>query len=85
MAEIRGNVQQAAGPLDQLRDPGEVFKIPVQVEFVRTLVQFLKTGFSRCVMRDQATSAILMLSPGGKVHSLTVADDGTVTATYVRG
>jgi hypothetical protein len=85
MAELRGNVAQPAGPLDQLNDPGEVFRNPVQVEFIRTLVRFVRNGFGRAVMRDQAAPSILLASPAGRVFKVTVSEDGQVTAEYVQG
>jgi hypothetical protein len=85
MAELRGNVSLPAGPLDQLNDPGEVFRNPAQVEFVRTLVRFIRNGFSRSVMRDQAAPSILLASPGGRVFKVTVSDDGEVATEHVQG
>jgi hypothetical protein len=82
---LRGNVARVAGPLDQLNDPGEVFKNPGQLEFVRTLVRMLKDGFGRVLSRDQAAPYFHLLSPSGKAYRVTVSDDGQITAEYVQG
>jgi hypothetical protein len=35
------------------------------------------------VTRNEATSSLLLLSPGGLVYKVTVADDGTLSTTSV--
>jgi hypothetical protein len=85
MTLIRQNAARVAGPLDQLNDPGEVFKNPGQLEFVRTLVRMLKDGFSRVILRDQAVNYFHLLSPSGKAYRVTVTDDGQITAEYIQG
>lgn len=85
MTTVRQNASRVAGPLDQLNDPGEVFKNPGQLEFVRTLVRMLKDGFSRVILRDQATPFFHLLSPSGKAYRVTVTDDGQIAAEYIQG
>lgn len=85
MADLRGNIAQGAGPLDQLNDPGEVFRSTGQVEFIRLLVRMLKSGFARVLSRDQAAPYFHLSSPSGKAYKITVSDDGALSAEYIRG
>lgn len=85
MLAPRANVSRVAGPLDQLNDPGESFKNPGQLEFVRTLVRMLKDAFGKVLMRDQAAPYFHLLSPGGKAYKITVSDDGAIHAEYIQG
>jgi hypothetical protein len=53
--------------------------------YVDRLLESIRRAFSFTVSTQSATNEILLLSPGGKVYSVTVSDVGTVTATYVSG
>jgi hypothetical protein len=81
----RGNNPVVAGPLDQLNDPGEVFRNPGQLEFVRNLVRLLKDAFGKAVIRDQASPFIHLQAPNGGVYKVSVGDTGALRVEYVRG
>lgn len=86
MTEFRQNAARPADPLAQLNDPGEVFRNPSQVEFIRTLIQFVRDAFSRTIFRDQAAPDIMLLAPSGQSFRVTVGDDGTLrTEPVTRG
>jgi hypothetical protein len=81
----RQNTPQITGPLDALNDPGESFKNPTQLEFVRTLISALKVAFQRTISRDQAAPYFHLQAPTGEVWKVTVNAAGALGTTRVRG
>jgi hypothetical protein len=74
----RTNAPRPTGPLDLLNDPGESFKNPTQLEFVRTLIATLKLALARMIYRDQATPYIHLQAPTGEVYRVEVDAAGVV-------
>lgn len=85
MVDIRGNVARPTSPLDNLPDPGDAFRAPLQLDYLRRLDRALKGAFSRVVFRDQGTPDFMLTSPSGKVYRVTVNESGTLTTEYIRG
>jgi hypothetical protein len=51
--------------------------------YLRTFSLWCRNGFRTKMDITAAAPGILLLSPGGSVYQLTVADDGTVTTAAV--
>jgi hypothetical protein len=51
--------------------------------YLRSFSLWCRTGFRERQDMNVAAAQILLLSPGGKVYSITVTDAGVVTATAV--
>lgn len=73
----------AADPFAQLRDPGELFKNPEQASFIRNLIGILRTTVSASLSRESASPSMMLQAPGGKVYRVVVADDGTLSTSFV--
>lgn len=82
---LRQNTRAAVNPLTYLNDPAEAFKNPIQLSFMRTLVDALRLVTEDVVSRNTATSHFILLSPNGTAYRVTVADDGTLTTENARG
>lgn len=84
MSERRNNPR----PVDRfagLNDPADAFKNPTQLLFVRSLIDILRQFISGAISKDEAASHFHLVSPSGKTYKVTVADDGTLSSTYVQG
>jgi hypothetical protein len=84
MATPRSGYALPIDPLNELGDPAQAFKNPDQLQYVRQLVDIIRTQFGKAVTRDTAVPFFYLQSPGGKTFRVTVADDGTLTATDAR-
>lgn len=51
--------------------------------FMQRVLETVRSSFSRVVGKEEAVPQVLLLSPGGKVFSVTVSDTGTLTTTQV--
>lgn len=85
MVDLRGNVARPTGPFDNLPDPADAFRSPVQLDYLRRLDRALKAAFTRVVSRDHGTPDFMLISPGGKVYRVTVDESGALTTEYIRG
>jgi hypothetical protein len=63
--------------------PIPVIQDPNVTEYIRQLSMALNKEFAARPTKDQAVHSVLLLSPGGKVYSVTVADDGTLSTALV--
>lgn len=83
---IRGNATRPVSRLQHVNDPDpNVFKNPLQLEYIRTLVDVLRRLDTDMVSTNTASPSVLLASPNGTVFRVTVADDGTLTAVNARG
>lgn len=83
--EPRANVNRPTDKLAQLNDPGESFKNPGQLEFVRQFVRTVRDALGKTIDRDQAAPHLHLTSPAGKVFKVTVRDDGSIGTQHIRG
>lgn len=51
--------------------------------YLRLLSMAIIKEFDARPTKDQAVHSVLLVSPGGKAYSVTVADDGTLSTTQV--
>lgn len=82
---LRQNLQQPGSRLQDLNDPQGAFKNPLQLTFMRILVDVLKDLFQSAVKSNTATPHILLQSPDGTVYKLSVDDAGAVVTENARG
>jgi hypothetical protein len=70
--------------LNELGDPGDAFKSPTQLQFLRTLISIIRAQFGKSVTTETAVGFIYLRSPNGNTFRVTVGDDGTLQATNAR-
>lgn len=74
----------AIKPVDRtgdIGDPGTAFRNPDQARFLQGMIANMRRNFDDFVGRTTAVPSITLLSPGGFSFTVTVADDGTISAT----
>ncbi len=68
----------------ELNDPGEVFKNPYTLLFMRTFINIVKRIANTAVYSDTAAPAIILQSPNGTAYRVTVDDAGTLQVVNAR-
>lgn len=71
-------------PLNELGDPAQAFANADQLQFVRTLLNIIRTQFGKFISRDTAVAYFYLQSAGGKTFRVEVDDNGTITTTNAR-
>lgn len=84
MTTLRQNTPVGVDRLAHLNDPADVFKNPVQLTFMRVLIDIIRRMSSEMLSRESAAPFILLTSPDGTAYKVTVADDGTLTTVNAR-
>lgn len=84
MAAPRSGFALPVDPLNELGNPEQAFRNPDQLQFMRQLIDIIRTQFGKFVARDVASPYIMLQSPGGNTFRVTVSDDGKITATNAR-
>jgi hypothetical protein len=85
MVTLRANRPIEVDRLSGLNDPSEAFKNPVQLGFIRVLVDIIRQMSADMVSRNTAAPHMILVSPNGTAYRVTVADDGTLTTVNARG
>jgi hypothetical protein len=81
---IRQNPPAQADRLQGLQPPEEVFKNPIQLTFMRTLIDILRRALREMVSSQSAAPQVLLTSPNGTVFKITVSDAGAIVVTNAR-
>jgi hypothetical protein len=68
-----------------LPSPVGAFKEPQEADYLATLTTRIAAELSARARDDGARVSVLLQSPGGKIYSVYVADDGTLASTLVHG
>lgn len=85
MTDIRSNTPRPFSRLQFVNDPDpEIFKNPLQLEYIRMLVKVLRDMDRHTLYNDQSSASLLLVSPNGTTFRVTVADDGTLTTVNAR-
>lgn len=53
--------------------------------FMDRFVEAVRRAFQFTILDNEATTSMLLQSPGGKIYKVTVSDTGVLTTTYVSG
>jgi len=80
----RENARQEVDEFISLNDPGEIFKNPQQLQFIRTLIDVLRRVVANVVRWDRAAPQVILSAPDGGAWIVTVANDGTLTTRNAR-
>jgi hypothetical protein len=81
---LRENQTRRVDRLTALNDPGEAFKNPAQLGFIRTLVDIIRRMSNEFVSQETASPFFLLQAPGGVVYRVTVNDAGALVVTNAR-
>lgn len=72
-----------ADRIGDVGDPGVSFKNPDQAKYLQGLLAAIRRNFDDFVGRNTAVPSFILLSPGGKSFTVSVSDDGVISATPV--
>lgn len=67
-----------------INDPVDVFKNPVQLLFVRTLIDILRRALTGAVKQNQASPHIILSAPDGGAWIVEVDNTGALTTRNAR-
>ena len=81
---IRENARREVDEFTSLNDPGEIFKNPQQLQFIRTLIDVLRRVVANMVRWDRAAPQIILSDPDGGSWIVTVDANGNLTARNAR-
>lgn len=84
MSISRENARREVDEFSSLNDPGEVFKNPQQLQFVRTPIDVLRRVVANMVRWDRAAPQIILSAPDGGSWIVTVDNAGNLTAVNAR-
>ena len=81
---LRENTPIQSDLFQSLNDPGDVFKNPEQLRFVRTLIDILRRAFINAVRSNQAVPSIILTAPNGTSWVVEVGDTGALSTRNAR-
>lgn len=82
---LRQNKASDSDRFASLAQPNEVFKIPIQSQFMRTLLDLLRDMFKDFISKDSANTHFMLMSEAGAIYRVTVDDTGNLQTEYIRG
>lgn len=82
---LRQNQPPVVNRFAELNDPGDVFKNPTQLLFMRTLLDIVKRAFADFISMNTANPQFMLISPAGKIYKITIDDAGVLQSEYIRG